>query len=148
ISTSCCRRCWRTPRRRAPSKPRSATAPPTAARRPPTANHPEPRRTSMTGTGTGTEVATTAAVVEGELSLLDRIISDGKMARDVSQRAYARDLIGEFVNQILADEKTISKDSASLINERIAEIDHLISAQLNEVMHAADFQQLEGSWRG
>jgi type VI secretion system protein ImpC len=35
-----------------------------------------------------------------------------------------------------------------MINARIAQIDHLISLQLNEVMHAPEFQKLEGSWRG
>src|SRR5260370_7720745 len=34
------------------------------------------------------------------------------------------------------------------INARISEIDRLVSAQLNEVMHAPEFQKLEGSWRG
>jgi type VI secretion system protein ImpC len=35
-----------------------------------------------------------------------------------------------------------------MINARIAQIDHLVSLQLNEVMHHASFQKLEGSWRG
>ena len=35
-----------------------------------------------------------------------------------------------------------------MINSRIAELDALISRQLNEVMHAEPLQKLEGSWRG
>ena len=35
-----------------------------------------------------------------------------------------------------------------MINARIAQIDHLLSIQLNEIMHHADFQKLEGTWRG
>ena len=35
-----------------------------------------------------------------------------------------------------------------MINARIAQIDHLVSLQLNEVMHNPLFQKLEGSWRG
>jgi type VI secretion system protein ImpC len=35
-----------------------------------------------------------------------------------------------------------------MINARIAQLDHLISIQLNEVMHAPEFQKLEGTWRG
>jgi len=35
-----------------------------------------------------------------------------------------------------------------MINARIAQIDHLLSIQLNEIMHHASFQKLEGSWRG
>src|SRR6185312_2041424 len=36
----------------------------------------------------------------------------------------------------------------AMINARIAQIDDLISTQLNEVMHHPDFQRLEGTWRG
>ena len=36
----------------------------------------------------------------------------------------------------------------AMINARIAQIDHLISLQLNEILHHPSFQQLEGTWRG
>ncbi|MCP4672870.1 MAG: type VI secretion system contractile sheath large subunit, partial [Desulfobacula sp.] len=83
-----------------------------------------------------------------EVSLLDQIISDGRMARDKSQEEYAKDVVGEFVSQILEGTITISKDTEAMINARISAIDRLISDQLNEVMHHEDFQKLEGSWRG
>jgi type VI secretion system protein ImpC len=35
-----------------------------------------------------------------------------------------------------------------MLGSRIKELDELISVQLNEVMHAPEFQKLEGSWRG
>jgi type VI secretion system protein ImpC len=35
-----------------------------------------------------------------------------------------------------------------MIQQRIAQIDELISAQLNEIMHEPEFQRLEASWRG
>jgi len=35
-----------------------------------------------------------------------------------------------------------------MINARIAQIDALISKQLNEILHNPDFQKLEASWRG
>ena len=86
--------------------------------------------------------------VAEEKGLLDQIIDEGRMARDEGQQAYARDLIGEFVGQIMEGTMTISKDTEVMINARIAQIDKLISDQLNEVMHHQDFQKLEGSWRG
>jgi type VI secretion system protein ImpC len=82
------------------------------------------------------------------LSLLERVIQEGKMARDESQVEYARDLVGEFVNQILDASMTVSKDVGAAINRRIAQIDELISNQLNAIMHAEPFQRLEASWRG
>ncbi len=83
-----------------------------------------------------------------DLSLLDNIIQNGQMVRDDSQVPYAKDLIGEFVTQILDEGMTISADTAAMINDQIAKIDELLTAQLNEVVHHADFQKLEGSWRG
>ena len=83
-----------------------------------------------------------------ETGLLDQIIEDGRLAREESQRDWAKDLIGEFVAQVMDGEITVSKDTEAMINERISEIDRLISAQLNEVMHHEEFQKLEASWRG
>jgi type VI secretion system protein ImpC len=83
-----------------------------------------------------------------EVSLLDQILTEGKMARDDFQKERAKDMIAEFVNQVMAGELTMSKNMDLAINSRIAEIDRLLSAQLNEIMHHEDFQKLEGSWRG
>ncbi len=87
-------------------------------------------------------------VKEGEGSILDQILTEGKLARDDYQKERAKDMIGEFVNQVMAGELTMTKDMDTAINARLAEIDRLISVQLNEIMHHEDFQKLEGSWRG
>src|SRR5678815_224452 len=70
------------------------------------------------------------------------------MARDEFQKEQAKDMIAEFVNQVMSGELTMSKNMDLAINSRIAEIDRLLSSQLNEIMHHEDFQKLEGSWRG
>ncbi len=90
--------------------------------------------------------AEAAAAEEGPL--LDQIVQKGKMALDESQVEYAHDLVGEFVNQILDESMTVSADTVSMIEQRIAEIDDLLSRQLNEVMHHEDFQAMESRWRG
>jgi type VI secretion system protein ImpC len=92
--------------------------------------------------------ATTTTATTTELPLLDRIIQEGKMARDESQQAYARDLVGEFVNQILDEGMTVSKDTVASIEARVAQIDQLLSEQLNEILHHEEFQRLEAAWRG
>src|ERR1039457_5022822 len=81
-------------------------------------------------------------------TLLDSIIQDGKMAKDPTQKPYAKDLLTEFVGQILDEGMTVSRDTVTSIKSRLAQIDELISSQLNEIMHAADFQALEATWRG
>jgi type VI secretion system protein ImpC len=92
------------------------------------------------GNGAGAAVA--------ELTLLDRIVSEGRMARDDNQAVYAKDLIGEFATQVLDEGMSVSNDTVATLSSRIAEIDELISAQLNEIMHAPEFQKLEATWRG
>lgn len=94
------------------------------------------------------EQAAEGAAEGEELGLLDTIIQEGKMARDESQLPYAKDLIGEFVTQILDEGMTVSADTVAMIEDRIAQIDELLTNQLNEIMHADDFQKLEASWRG
>ena len=89
-----------------------------------------------------------AEEVQEEKSILDRIIEDGRLAREESQRERAKDLIGEFVGQIMEGTMLVSKDTEAMINARISQIDKLISAQLNEVVHNPEFQKLEASWRG
>ena len=84
----------------------------------------------------------------GVENLLEEIIQEGRMAHDEGQRPYAEDMISEFVNQILAEGDSVSSDASSAINDRIAEIDDLLSDQLNEIMHHQDFQALESAWRG
>ncbi len=95
-------------------------------------------------------VAAPDAVIEraSEMSLLDKIINDAKMAADHVEQARARDLIQELVEQVLAGAVVVSKDLAASIDARVAQLDKLISDQLNAIMHTPDFQQLEGSWRG
>src|SRR5437762_632394 len=92
--------------------------------------------------------ATGAGAAAAQMTTLDKILIDGKMARDDSQKKYAKDLIGEFVNQVIGEGMVVSHDTFASINDRIAQIDELIGKQLNEVMHAPEFQQLEASWRG
>jgi type VI secretion system protein ImpC len=85
-------------------------------------------------------------VVEG--GLLDQIVEQGRLARDPAARERGKNLVKEFVSQVLEGAMTVSKDAEAMINARIAQIDHLVSLQLNEVMHNPIFQKLEGSWRG
>lgn len=87
-----------------------------------------------------------AVELEGS-ALLDKIIESGRWKGDAG-RAMARDIIGEFAKQVLEGEITVAKDTEAMINARIAQIDALISRQLNEIMHAEEFQRLEASWRG
>jgi type VI secretion system protein ImpC len=83
-----------------------------------------------------------------EKSLLDQIVEEGRLARDPATRERGKDMVKEFVAQVLEGSMTISRDAEAMINARIAQIDKLISKQLSEILHHPSFQKLEGSWRG
>jgi type VI secretion system protein ImpC len=83
-----------------------------------------------------------------EVSLLDQIVEQGRMARDPAAAERGKNLVKEFVAQVLQGEMVVSRDAEAMINARIAQIDHLVSLQVNEVMHHPSFQKLEASWRG
>ena len=93
--------------------------------------------------------ATTSEAVAGvpETNLLDEILKAGRVREDEDKK-YTTDLIGQLVEQIMSGEMTVSADSEAMLNTRIAAIDQLLSDQLNAIMHDADFQRLEASWRG
>ncbi len=83
-----------------------------------------------------------------ETSLLDQIVQEGRLAKDPASMQRGKELVKEFVNQVLEGSMTLSRDTEAMINARIAQIDHLLSIQLNEILHHASFQKLEGTWRG
>ena len=92
--------------------------------------------------------AASATVETTEGSLLDQIVEQGRFGVESASRERGKNLVKEFVAQVLDGSMTIAKDAEMMINARIAQIDHLLSLQLNEILHHPSFQKLEGSWRG
>lgn len=89
-----------------------------------------------------------ASAFSPELNLLDKIVEEGRLGRDAAAKERGKDMVKNFVSEVLKGTVTMNPDTEAMINARIAQIDALISAQLNVVMHHPDFQRLEGSWRG
>ncbi len=83
-----------------------------------------------------------------EVDLLDQIVAQSKVAKSDAEHARARDLVGELVNQVLDGAMLVSDNLSATLDARVAELDRLISAQLSAIMHAPEFQKLEGTWRG
>ncbi len=89
-------------------------------------------------------------------AIIDQILSEGAMVRgdNPAQKKHARDIVGEFCQQILdeRDEKdkarALDLGAVAAIQDRIAEIDELIGKQLDAILHAPEFQSLEARWRG
>ncbi|MGN6315548.1 type VI secretion system contractile sheath large subunit [Trinickia sp.] len=101
-------------------------------------------------TNSAAESSAAGATTNADLTLLDRIVLEGNMAVEPSQGVYAKKLIGQLASQILDEGMRTSPDKGvvAMINERVAEIDKLLTDQLNAIMHDEDFQALEASWTG
>jgi len=95
-----------------------------------------------------TKAGSSAQAETVERSLLDEIVDQGRFGKDDASRDRGRDLIKQFVAQVVQGSITIGRDTEAMINARIEQIDRLVSAQLNEVMHHPELQKLEASWRG
>lgn len=85
-------------------------------------------------------------VLEG--SLLDKIVDEGRLGKDPAAKERGKELVKIFAEQVLEGSMAVSKDAEAMINARIAQIDHLLSIQLNEIVHHPTFQKLESTWRG
>jgi type VI secretion system protein ImpC len=70
-----------------------------------------------------------------------------KSKNDRHQEAVQK-AVSTLAEQVLANTATISDDAIKTIESIIAELDKKLSEQVNKIMHNADFQKLEGSWRG
>jgi type VI secretion system protein ImpC len=67
-----------------------------------------------------------------------------------SERAASEveNAVQTLVTQALQDSSLIKGDVIDTIEEMIARLDEKLSEQVNEIIHAPEFQQLESAWRG
>ena len=95
-----------------------------------------------------TAASAQAQTTTTEGSLLDSIVTQSRVARSDTEHHRAKDIISELVQEVLQGTVVVSDNLSATLDARVAELDRLISAQLSEVMHAPQFQQLESTWRG
>jgi type VI secretion system protein ImpC len=55
--------------------------------------------------------------------------------------------VAEFISKV-GKESQVFKVTGALIDSFIADIDTVLSAQMDEIVHHTDFQELESTWRG
>jgi type VI secretion system protein ImpC len=79
---------------------------------------------------------------ESTSGLLDRIVEEGRLGQSPEERKEGKEWINAFLDQVLKNQVVVSKDTDAMLTARIAQIDKLLSDQLNETMHAPGFQKL------
>lgn len=79
-------------------------------------------------------------------SLLDEILAETRMKPSDEGYEVARKGVQALMQELLAG-KGAEKIDRGAADAMIAEIDRRLSAQVNEVLHAPEFQKLESAWR-
>src|SRR5579862_9271230 len=78
-----------------------------------------------------------------EASLLDLALKATK-----TEETRAKDMLGNLAKWALDGTVSWDKNVTRSIQKGMEAIDMMLSKQLSAIMHAPEFQKLEGSWRG
>jgi type VI secretion system protein ImpC len=87
-----------------------------------------------------------AAVAEG--GELDALLQKEFRPKTDEAKEAVEKAVRTLAEQALAQTQLIGADVVQSINAMIAEIDRKLSEQINVILHHADYQRLEGAWRG
>ncbi len=92
----------------------------------------------------GQQAEKLTAQAEAGPSLLEQAIKATKQ----TERSQAEELIRTLTQEALKGVVKFDRNLALTLTKAVAAVDAVISKQLAAVMHASEFQKLEGSWRG
>ncbi|SFU84387.1 type VI secretion system contractile sheath large subunit [Xenorhabdus koppenhoeferi] len=93
------------------------------------------------------EENSTAIASGATTSLLDEIMSQARMTPENDGYYIAKQGVAAFIGSILdtgSNEEPINK---LLVDKMIVELDKKLGEQMDEILHAKQFQELESSWR-
>ncbi len=80
-------------------------------------------------------------------SRLSTIVKETKMVQQGASPEHSINLLSVYADQ-LANNMVAGKTALQTVNARIAEIDKVISAQMDQILHDPNFQALEAAWNG
>lgn len=83
-----------------------------------------------------------------EVSLLDQIMAETRMAPQDEGYEVAKQGVQAFINELLTAHSKDDKVNKEIVDNMIAELDSKLSTQLDEILHNDSFQQIESAWRG
>lgn len=88
-----------------------------------------------------------AEVVQGEASLLDEILQATRLKPSDEGYSATRQGVQALIDELLKPERAEARVTQGLVDEMITNLDQKLSAQMDAILHHADFQKLESSWR-
>lgn len=92
--------------------------------------------------------AQAAAPTAAEASDFDSLLQKEFRPKTDQAKEAVQSAVRTLAAQALAGTALISQDVIKTVEAMIAELDRKLGEQVNQIIHHAEFQQLEGTWRG
>ena len=89
-----------------------------------------------------------AQVQIGEADEFAALLKQSFKPRTERAASEVENAVSTLVTEALKDTSVIKTDVLDTIEEMIARLDQKLSAQVNEIIHAPEFQTIESAWRG
>jgi type VI secretion system protein ImpC len=94
------------------------------------------------------QLAPAAAPAPAEAENFAELLKQNFKPRSERAASEVENAVQTLVSQALADSTLVKTEVLDTIEEMVARIDEKLTAQMNEILHAPEFQQLESAWRG
>ena len=94
-----------------------------------------------------TPVADSLGQQTGSVSLLDEIMAQTRMQPDSESYDIAKQGVTAFITSLLQNDQYEEPVNKLAVDSMIAEIDRKLGLQMDAIVHADEFQQLEAFWR-
>ena len=88
------------------------------------------------------------AVQTEELDEFSSLLKASFKPRNEAAATEVDNAITTLVREALADQSVVKEDVLDTVDEMIARLDEKLSEQMNAIIHAPEFQQIESAWRG
>jgi type VI secretion system protein ImpC len=94
------------------------------------------------------ESAQQAEAVEGEMGLLDQIMTQTKIKPSDEGYSVAKRGVEALIAEMLTPQNQGEKVNKASVDQMIAAIDEKLSVQVDQILHHKEVQKLESAWRG
>jgi type VI secretion system protein ImpC len=82
------------------------------------------------------------------LPLLDQIMAEALLTPDQEGYEVAKQGVAVFISEVLKNDDQEQLINKHRVDQMIAEVDRILSKQMDAILHQPDFQKIESAWRG
>ncbi|MEM0907215.1 MAG: type VI secretion system contractile sheath large subunit [Pseudomonadota bacterium] len=102
----------------------------------------------MSNVDQAAEPSAGGAVTEQSADEFSDLLKQSFRPRTPQAQSDVENAVATLVSEALSDSSVIQEDVLDTIDDMIAKLDKKLSEQVNEIIHAPEFQELESAWRG